>query len=69
MRDTTKEAPWYGSKRYDIVDHVLRLQEKKESLAYRSAVQEAALKAQKPFQTLTMKEIQQDFNGPPKYLN
>lgn len=61
--------PWYGEKRYDIVDHVLKQQEKKEALAYRSAVQEAALKAQKPFQTLTMKEIEQDFNGPNKYLN
>jgi hypothetical protein len=38
-------APWYGSKRYDIVDHVLRMQAKKEGTAYRSAVQEAALKA------------------------
>jgi len=31
-------APWYGSKRYEIVDHVLRMQAKKEGTAYRSAV-------------------------------
>jgi hypothetical protein len=72
LESTRKEAdekPWYGSKRFDIVDHCLKLQEKKDAQAYRSAVQEAALKAQKPFATLTMKEISQDFKGPPKYLN
>lgn len=39
------DKPWYGTKRYDIVDHVLKLQEKKDGQLYRSAVQEAALKA------------------------
>jgi len=39
------QKPWYGTKRYDIVDHVLRMQEAKAGTAYRSAVQEAALKA------------------------
>lgn len=39
------QKPWYGSKRYDIVDHVLKMQEAKAGTAYRSAVQEAALKA------------------------
>lgn len=24
------EKPWYGTKRYDIVDHVLKLQEQKD---------------------------------------
>lgn len=42
---TMGQKPWYGTKRYDIVDHVLRMQEAKAGTAYRSAVQEAALKA------------------------
>jgi hypothetical protein len=42
---TADEKPWYGSKRYDIVDHVLKLQEQREGQQFRSAVQEAALKA------------------------
>lgn len=45
------QKPWYGEKRYEIVDHVLRMHKAKEGAAYRSAVQEAALKAQKPFMT------------------
>lgn len=40
------QQPWYGTRRYDIVDHVLTLQAEKDRLAQRSAVQEAALKAQ-----------------------
>ena len=32
------EKPWYGQKRYDIVDHVLRMQEEKDARGYRSAV-------------------------------
>ena len=64
------QKPWYGTKRYDIVDHVLRMQESKAGTAYRSAVQEAALKAQKPFLTQSIKEISAgDFTGPLKYLN
>jgi hypothetical protein len=39
------EKPWYGDKRYEIVDHVLRMQQEKDAKGYRSAVQEAALKA------------------------
>lgn len=47
------------------------MQEEKDAKAYRSAVQEAARKAQKPFLTMSMKEIinRGDFQGPPKYLN
>jgi hypothetical protein len=46
------------------------MQKKKEGTAYRSAVQEAALKAQKPFLTQSIKEISAgDFSGPLKYLN
>jgi hypothetical protein len=33
-----EEKPWYGTKRYDIVDHVLKMQEAKSGQAYRSAV-------------------------------
>lgn len=32
------QKPWYGTKRYDIVDHVLRMQDAKAGTAYRSAV-------------------------------
>lgn len=32
-------------------------------------MQEAAFKAQKPFLTQTMKQIQSGYQGPPKYLN
>ena len=64
------DKPWYGERRYDIVDHVLRMQKAKEGTAYRSAVQEAALKAQKPFITQSIKEISAgEFSGPLKYLN
>lgn len=65
------EKPWYGDKRYEIVDHVLRMQQEKDAKGYRSAVQEAALKAQKPFLTMSMKEIinRGDYQGPPKYMN
>lgn len=68
---TEERAPWYGSKRYDIVEHVLKMQEAKEAAGYRSAVQEAALKAQKPFLTMSMKDVQKngEYSGPPKYLN
>lgn len=45
------------------------MQADREGKAFRSAVQEAALKAQKPFQTQTMKEIAHEYAGPPKYLN
>ena len=33
-----EEKPWYGTRKYDIVDRVLRLQEEKDKLAQRSAV-------------------------------
>lgn len=46
------------------------MQDAKAGTAYRSAVQEAALKAQKPFLTQSIKEISAgDFTGPLKYLN
>eukprot|EP00347_Sterkiella_histriomuscorum_P011430 403372486 len=66
-----EELAWYGSKRYDIVDRVLALQSEKDRLAQRSAVQEAALRAQQPFLQQSMKDIGNSgtFTGPPKYLN
>lgn len=33
-----EEQPWYGTKRYPIVDHVLKQLEEKERLAKKSAV-------------------------------
>jgi hypothetical protein len=64
-----EEKPSYGSKRYEIVDQVLGKIEEKARLDAISPVQQAAMKAQSPFKTMSMKDLGDEYQGPSKYLS
>lgn len=68
-QEPAEEAPWYGSTKYDIVDHVDAMMREKELRENISPVQLAALRAQLPYKTLSMKDLGDNYDGPPKYLN
>jgi hypothetical protein len=50
--------------RYDIVDEVLGKMEEKARLDAISPVQQAALRAQQPYKTLSMKDLGDEYTGP-----
>ena len=64
-----EEKPVYGEKRYELVDHVLAQLHAKEQLDKVSPVQAAAMRAQAPYKTLSMKDLKDTYQGPPKYLS
>lgn len=63
------EEPWYGKKRYEIVDQVLDKIEEKERANKLTPVEAAALRAQAPYLTTSMKDLGSSYQGPPKYLS
>ena len=52
-----EEMPFYGKKRYDIVDEVLGKIHEQEQMDKISPVQLAAMRAQDPFKTTSMKNL------------
>ena len=52
----------------DVVDHVLEQIVERERKNNINPVQLAALKAQEPYKTVSMKELGPSYEGPPKYL-
>ena len=54
----------------ELLDHVRRMMEEKEGVAPVNPIDEHAMKAQRPYQTVSMKEVAQQgtYTGPPKYL-
>lgn len=60
---------WYGTKRYEIVDHVLEQLELKKEKDKILPVQLAIDRASAPFKAKSIEEIVKDYDGPSKYLN
>ena len=60
--------PWYGTKRYDIVDQIHEKILEKERKGQISPVELAAMRAQAPYKTTSMKELGSSYQGPAKYL-
>ena len=62
-------GPSYGSKRYSLVDSVLKsLEVSDRRKAGYSAVRAAAEVAQAPYRTLSIQGLGSSYTGPPKYL-
>ena len=62
-------GPSYGSKRYPLVDSVLKsLEVSDRRKAGYSAVRAAAEAAQAPYRTMSIKALGSSYTGPPKYL-
>ena len=69
LQPEEEQKPWYGERRYSIVDHVEAQIAEKESKNKISAVDMVALRAQQPYLTLSMKELGDSYDGPPKYMS
>jgi hypothetical protein len=71
VEEEAEDKPFYGEKRYEIVDEVLGKIYEQEQMDKISPVQQAALRAQASFLTTSMKNLTPgvDYFGPPKYLS
>ena len=64
-----EEAPWYGKKRYEIVDQIIQQEQDKMAANNISEVKRTVQRAQAPYMTMSMAEIAQNYTGPTKYLH
>ena len=69
LPEPEEDKPSYGTKRYEIVDQVLYKMEEKARRDAISPVQQAAMKAQSPYKTMSMKDLGDEYQGPSKYLS
>lgn len=69
QEDQASEKPWYGTKRYEIVDKIYEDILEKERNGQLNPVQMASMRAQQQFMTTSIKELGDSYQGPKKYLS